>query len=596
MSRWFRLVFSAAGTWSAAVEVTDWQKEVISKVEATAAELSQAALPKLLAKIDSPSFRDDLQECCPSVARLPASELVERLNRHMEAAEIVSGFPAVIDPAQMYPDSAGMSVDYGLNGSLFLNDWQAVLLHSTDPPKVWHNVTLQFTDAICDMERQTISLGIFPHGCKGPRYAQNYSLGKCYSQDEDVVQSYNCSGGSLTQTIWILNQNATGASWRRRNNTSRFLSGPNSSVPCPQQPPLSVTTSLADGKCHGIAVQNNTDNWRMQDHAETYEYALKPFQKVGAPKSMEEADERPVYSLVNNNLIDQGSPIYGDVSAVFSSKFIAGGAVLSAMDTGFIETTCVEHHDFPWAPPFNCSAYSHGKVLGTMKHHNHLFLINEDFWGNASSLRTIFMRMEGAWGSHPLPGLNFLNYFEAAVLGRLELPISVRFLIGEFPTLFGTDLGERLQLWARKSGRVLVWALGPNNQPKAARPSASAPAFNFDLMSSARSFRCNQRILDPLVLADTTAAESLGTASTATDASDFQKLWAQVAETRKAGSPTNTTMARYWDEFSKILPKLKVRPLGGEDCRKQLIQGECVGVTLQGQCVCYKASTSLLVV
>ena len=28
----------------------------------------------------------------------------------------------------------------------------------------------------------------------------------------------------------------------------------------------------------------------------------------------------------------------------------------------------------------------------------------------------------------------------------------VRFLIGEFPTLFGTDLGERLQLWARWGG------------------------------------------------------------------------------------------------------------------------------------------------
>ena len=25
--------------------------------------------------------------------------------------------------------------------------------------------------------------------------------------------------------------------------------------------------------------------------------------------------------------------------------------------------------------------------------------------------------MEGAWGSHPLPGKSFLNYFEAAVLG-----------------------------------------------------------------------------------------------------------------------------------------------------------------------------------
>ncbi|CAL1135925.1 unnamed protein product [Cladocopium goreaui] len=478
-----------------------------------------------------------------------------------------------------------MSVDYGLNGSLFLNDWQAVLLHSTDPSKVWHNVTLQFTDAICDMERQMVSVGIFPHGCKGPRYAQNYSLGTCYSQAENVVQSYNCSEGKLTETIWLLNQNETGESWR--SHTSRLRKSLSGRVPCPHGPPLSEVTSVSDGKCHGSAVQNNTDSWRMQDHAETYEYALKPFQDVGAPKFMEEADERPVYSLVNNNLIDQGSPIYGDVSAVFSSKFIAGGALLSPMDTGFVETTCVEHHDFPWAPPFNCSAYSHGKVLGTMKHHNHLFLINEDFWGNASSLRSIFMRMEGAWGSHPLPGLNFLNYFEAAVLGRLELPASVRFLIGEFPTLFGTDLGERLQLWARKSGRVLVWTLGPNNQPKAARPSASAPAFNFDLMTSARSFHCNQRILDPLVLADTTAAESL---DTATDTSDFQKLWAQVAETRKAGSPTNTTMARYWDEFSKILPNLKVRPLGSEDCRKQLIQGECVGVTLQGQCVCYKAA------
>ena len=29
-----------------------------------------------------------------------------------------------------------------------------VLLHSTDPSEVWHNVTLQFSDAICDIQRQ----------------------------------------------------------------------------------------------------------------------------------------------------------------------------------------------------------------------------------------------------------------------------------------------------------------------------------------------------------------------------------------------------------------------------------------------------------
>eukprot|EP00435_Cladocopium_sp_Y103_P039808 s2036_g10.t1 len=46
-----------------------------------------------------------------------------------------------------------------------------------------------------------------------------------------------------------------------------------------------------------------------------------------------------------------------------------------------------------------------------------------------------------------------------------------------------------------------------------------------------------------------------------------------VAETRKAGSPTNTTMARYWDEFSKILPDLKVRPLGGEETASLWVHG-----------------------
>ena len=52
----------------------------------------------------------------------------------------------------------------------------------------------------------------------------------------------------------------------------------------------------------------------------------------------------------------------------------------------------------------------------------------------------------------------------------------VKFLIGAFPTLFGTDLGLRLQQWARlgarlmdsgvrRAGKVLLWALGPNNLP-----------------------------------------------------------------------------------------------------------------------------------
>lgn len=579
---WLRLAFAVAGAWSSPVEVTEYQKELMAKVEVSAAQLSEAAVPQILAKLDSAFFREYLHDCCPSFAQLPAEELLKRLTRHMEAAEIVSGFPAIIDPAQMYPDSAGMSIDYGLNGSFFLNDWEAVLLHSINPPDVWRHATMQYTDASCDLEKQTVSLGDWPQGCHGHRIGQNYSLGKCYSNSAapTIVYSYDCSGGNLTQTVWMVNQNET-----KIQPDVRI-------VPCPETPPVEAPAPiLADGKCHSQTVQNSTESWIMQDHAETIEYGLKAFNVTGAPKTLAEAQERPVYALANNNLIDQGSPIYGDVSAVFSSKYIESTTLLSPMDTGFAETCCVEKRDFPWAPKYNCSAFSAFKQLGTMKHYKHLFLINEDFWTSASSLRSIFMRMEGAWGSHPLQGKSFLNYFEAAVLGRLELPSAVRFLIGEFPTLFGTELGERLPRWARRSGKVLVWALGPNNQPKAALPSASTPAFNFDLLTSPRPFHCNQRILDPTVLGNTSAADFWPTESV--DRSNFEKLWAKVAETRQERTPTNTTMAQYWDDFSKLLGHLKVRPIGGEDCQKQLLQGECVGVTMQGECVCYKASVSV---
>ena len=58
----------------------------------------------------------------------------------------------------------------------------------------------------------------------------------------------------------------------------------------------------------------------MQDRAETFQYELKPFRVPGAPATLIEAGERPVYSMVNLNMIDAGSPLYGDVSAVFSNK------------------------------------------------------------------------------------------------------------------------------------------------------------------------------------------------------------------------------------------------------------------------------------
>ena len=52
---------------------------------------------------------------------------------------------------------------------------------------------------------------------------------------------------------------------------------------------------------------------------------------------------------------------------------------------------CCSSHESIIAPSVRQprEAYSHGKVLGTMKHHNHLFLINEEL----PQLRMLFCHM-----------------------------------------------------------------------------------------------------------------------------------------------------------------------------------------------------------
>ena len=64
----------------------------------------------------------------------------------------------------------------------------------------------------------------------------------------------------------------------------------------------------------------------------------------------------------------------------------------------------------------------------------------------------------------------------------MGFPLIIDNLFGGTPWQWKPPSDAGTHCPARKSGRVLVWTLGPNNQPKAARPSASAPAFNFELM------------------------------------------------------------------------------------------------------------------
>ncbi|CAE7261390.1 unnamed protein product [Symbiodinium necroappetens] len=549
-----------------------WQQRVFDEVARRASEQSRAAEPKLLHLLDSGDFRSHLSKCCPSLVNLPSEELMERLSKQLEVAEVCSGFPAMHDPSQT-GDSAGMSISFGLTGSFFLNDWEAVLLHSANPHSVWHKIEATYVAYSVDSTLQEVLVKKWFGGCSGvPLPQQRYSLNECYgTADQNFVMRFTAASGiseMVSLSIWTA-IHQTGASDLESPAGTRV-------VPCPSRLPLVTQVHVADGECHIHVRKNNTEAFLMQDRAETIQYELKPFRMPAAPATLIEAGERPVYSMVNLNMIDAGSPLYGDVSAVFSNKHILNSTLLSSVDSGFFQQYCINGKTFPRLS-YNCSAETAFEGLGTFLHNRHLFVNNMEFWKSGGTVQSAFQRGQLPWGSSPVPGHLFLNYLEATHLSKLHYPEAIRFLIGTFPVLFGTELGANLQIWAKSRGWVLVWALGLNDKALL-RPTRD---FDFSPLLQDVDFKVNGRMVDPIVLGHTTA--TVGPPVQLDVVNDFEKLWAEVGAVRgQTKQLTNQTVANKWQQAMLHFPQLLLRPLLGEDCTKQLRHAECVGVTLDG--------------
>ena len=86
------------------------------------------------------------------------------------------------------------------------------------------------------------------------------------------------------------------------------------------------------GKHRSGCAQKDTFFYRFEDIAERSLYGFKPFRVLGSPQSLNEASERGFYSMANTYRLDAGSQIFGDVSAVFSSKLMRKSALVSALD------------------------------------------------------------------------------------------------------------------------------------------------------------------------------------------------------------------------------------------------------------------------
>lgn len=244
-----------------------------------------------------------------------------------------------------------------------------------------------------------------------------------------------------------------------------------------------------------------------------------------------------------------------------------------------------------WPGPYSpvCGATNHS--LGTLEHHDHLVLENLRYWNRSvpEVLARRFEALSGPWGGARLSGIDYFTYFEAMPAAQLQFPRAVKFLLGSFPSLFGTRLGRQLQAWCVERGWVLLWSLGLNLGPE-----VEVDFFTIGFANG--TFAANQRLADPAVLPRVGVSNvSVPPAAAAL----FADAWEQAAAMRHNASKnasswgvSNTSWARLWTATRDALPRgLSVEILRAGACADV---DRCVGVSLSDgpsrPCLCYDAS------
>ena len=91
----------------------------------------------------------------------------------------------------------------------------------------------------------------------------------------------------------------------------------------------------------------------------------------------------------------------------------------------------------------------------------------------------------------------------------------MKFVIGDFGSLFGTPLGQTLRDWCVSRGWLLVWALGAAGQNVQAEWFGKPPIYSL----------FNQRSLDPIAAAAVGNIGNISSLTTLAIQSQFGQLW-----------------------------------------------------------------------
>jgi hypothetical protein len=246
-----------------------------------------------------------------------------------------------------------------------------------------------------------------------------------------------------------------------------------------------------------------------ETYAETHYFGYPPFANFTSPTLLE-ALTRPQYSCLNIWNVAGGCVFYGDLSLVFSKKWVANMTILSPIDTGFYVGCCANTNSptssASSAPGFlplqssfatllqeetdsdrqtreekrgnekgqsmcgtgvevNCSAWN--GIPGTLNYFDHILLANSQLLGiPLSSLLFRYFQPQSFPTSEELIPL-LIGYLEANIAGSIPFPQGISHLEAGTSQLLGGQGREGeggnldlLRNWTVTNSWPLVWNAG----------------------------------------------------------------------------------------------------------------------------------------
>lgn len=321
-----------------------------------------------------------------------------------------------------------------------------------------------------------------------------------------------------------------------------------------------------------IVGQGSSQTSKATQNSAAYNFfGLPSFPDTGF--TWENAADRMIYVAHNFYQADTGSsPNFGDVSAIFSTSYVKDMVMIAPIDTGRwhmsgcdpADPVLTGHHNE------NCSTWD--GIVGTLQYHNHMILPN--FAHNAQNGVTVFDKAASFFkrstlngGYETLPNLVDNDYWESNIAGNPRLPDGVKFLIGNFPVMFGTSKGRELQQTCDHFGWPLVWAFGYGDSSGGHH-------------SGSVSVAGNKRIIDPTNI-HTNASLSLSAFS------DFEQVWSLAESAWNLGTPSAEQWSQWWTSLEES--QVRVAPMSYSACE----DSDCIGTSIADKdCIC-KASAVL---